>query len=87
MDAVERYGRGEGPYPEAATSRERAMLDYAMALTHKPAEMTRAHLQPMRDAGMSDAELLDVNQVVSYFAYVNRMVDGLGVELEDDSWP
>ena len=87
MDAVEAYGRGEATYPEAATSRERAMLDYAMALTHRPAEMTRAHLQPMRDAGMSDAELFDANQVVSYFAYVNRMVDGLGVELEDDDWP
>ncbi len=87
MDAVEAFGRGDSAHPEAATPRECAMLDYALALTHKPAEMDRTHLQPMRDAGMSDAELLDVNQVVSYFAYVNRMVDGLGVELEDDDWP
>ena len=87
MDAVEAFGRGEGPYPETATPRERAMLGYAMALTHRPAEMKRTHLQPMRDAGMSDAEILDANQVVSYFAYVNRVVDGLGVELEDDNWP
>lgn len=84
MDALEAYGRGEGPYPSVATPRERAMLDYALALTHRPAEMTRAHLQPMRDAGLSDAEVFDANQVVSYFAYVNRMVDGLGVELEEE---
>lgn len=84
MDAIETYGRGEGPYPDEATDRERAMLDYAMALTLRPGEMTRTHLQPMRDAGMSDAEVFDANQVVSYFAYVNRMVDGLGVELEDE---
>lgn len=87
MDEVEAFGRGHGPYPGAATQRERAMLDYALALTHRPAEMTRAHLQPMRDAGMSDAEVFDANQVVSYFAYVNRMVDGLGVELEDGDHP
>ncbi len=63
------------------------MLDYALALTHRPAEITGADLLPMRDAGLADAEILDANQVVSYFAYVNRMVDGLGVELEDDHWP
>lgn len=82
LDAVEAFGRGQGPHPAQATARERAMLDYAMALTHRPAEMTAAHVTPLRDAGMSDAEILDANQVVAYFAYVNRVVDGLGVELE-----
>lgn len=82
LGAVEAFGGGKGPHPEHATDRERAMLDYAMALTHRPAEMTAEHLQPMRTAGMSDAEILDANQVAAYFAYVNRMVDGLGVELE-----
>jgi uncharacterized peroxidase-related enzyme len=83
LDAVEAFGAGKGPHPEHATDRERAMLDYAMALTHRPAEMTASHIVPLRDAGMSDAEILDTNQVVAYFAYVNRMVDGLGVELEE----
>lgn len=58
------------------------MLDYALALTRSPARMKREDLQPMRDAGLSDAEILDANQVTAYFAYVNRVVDGLGVELE-----
>ena len=84
LDAVEAFGRGEGPHPPEATARERAMLDYAMALTHRPAAMTRDHLHPMREAGLTDAEILDANQVVAYFAYVNRVVDGLGVELEED---
>jgi alkylhydroperoxidase family enzyme len=83
LDAVEAFGKGDGPPPEQATARERAMLDYALALTHHPAAMKREHLAPMRAAGMTDAEILDANQVVAYFAYVNRMVDGLGVELED----
>lgn len=33
----------------------------------------------MRDAGLSDREILEVNQVAAYFAYVNRSVPGLGV--------
>ncbi len=84
LDALEAFGRGEGPPPAAATKRERAMLNYALALTRDPAAMTREHLQPLREAGLSDAEILDANQVTAYFAYVNRLVDGLGVELEDE---
>jgi alkylhydroperoxidase family enzyme len=44
--------------------------------------MSAEDLAPMRAAGMTDAEILDVNQVVAYFAYVNRVADGLGVPLE-----
>ncbi len=58
------------------------MLGYALALTLTPSTMTAAHLQPMREAGLCDADILDANQVIAYFAYVNRLVDGLGVELE-----
>ncbi len=36
----------------------------------------------LRTAGLDDGEILDANQVTAYFAYVNRLVDGLGVELE-----
>ncbi|MEM6290167.1 MAG: carboxymuconolactone decarboxylase family protein [Myxococcota bacterium] len=87
LDALEAFGRGEGPHPAHVTKRERATLDYALALTHHPAAMTPAHLQAMRDAGLDDAEILDANQVTAYFAYVNRLVDGLGVELEGDPRP
>ncbi len=45
--------------------------------------MTAAHLDPLRAAGLTDAEILDANQVTAYFAYVNRLVDGLGVALEE----
>lgn len=36
----------------------------------------------MCEAGLSDAEILDANQVAAYYAYANRLVDGLGVRLE-----
>jgi uncharacterized protein YciW len=40
----------------------------------------------MRAAGLSDRDIVDANQVVAYYNYVNRVADGLGVELEP-RWP
>ncbi len=59
------------------------MLAYAVKLTHTPWAMAQADVQALRDAGFSDADILDINQVTGYYAYVNRLADGLGVELED----
>jgi uncharacterized peroxidase-related enzyme len=58
---------------------QRAMLDYAVKLTRTPGEMVEADLAPMRAEGLTDRDILDVNQVTAYFAYVNRVADGLGV--------
>ena len=82
MDAVVAKGRGTAELAAEATARERAIVDYALALTLAPAKMTESALEPMRAAGLSDAEILDANQVTAYYAYVNRLVDGLGVRLE-----
>ncbi len=68
--------------PGITNARERAMIAYALRLTQAPADMTAADLEPLRAAGLSDAEILDANQVTAYFAYANRVVDGLGVQLE-----
>jgi uncharacterized peroxidase-related enzyme len=65
-------------------AREMAILGYAEALTKNPSSMTESLVQAMRDAGLSDAEILEVNQVVSYFAYANRTVLGLGVTTDGD---
>ena len=62
------------------------MCRYAIALTRNPRETDASMLTPMRDAGLTDREIIDVNQVVAYFNYVNRVVQGLGVTLEP-SWP
>lgn len=64
------------------TAGERAMLDYAVKLTREPWTMTRDDVEQLRAHGLSDAAILDLNMVVSYYAYVNRIADGLGVELE-----
>jgi len=65
------------------TLADRAMLTYAVKLTLTPWEMVQADVVLLREAGFSDADILDINQVTGYYAYVNRLADGLGVELED----
>lgn len=58
------------------------MLEYADKLTRAPWTMREADVIALRDVGLSDGEILDLNQVTGYFAYANRLADGLGVELE-----
>lgn len=63
-------------------ARERALLEYADKLTREPWEMTSDDVDALRDVGLEDGEILDVAQVTAYYAFVNRLADGLGVELE-----
>ena len=69
----------------AFAPRERAILGYARQLTHAPAEVGEISIQALRTAGLDDGEILEVNQVASYFAYVNRTVLGLGVTTTGDT--
>jgi uncharacterized peroxidase-related enzyme len=59
-------------------------LVYAEALTRSPGAVTRANVVAMRDAGFTDGEILEVNQVTAYFSYANRTVLGLGCSTEGD---
>jgi uncharacterized peroxidase-related enzyme len=61
---------------------DRAMLDYAYKLTLTPWEMNPADVKTLREHGFSDRAILDINQITAYYAYVNRIADGLGVPLE-----
>ena len=65
------------------TPRQRAMLDYAAKLTHTPGAMRELDIHALREQGFSDRDILDINQVTAYFAYVNRVADGLGVVTDD----
>jgi len=58
------------------------MLDYAAKLTLEPWNMAESDVVNLRDAGFSDSAILDICQVTGYYAFVNRLADGLGVELE-----
>jgi uncharacterized peroxidase-related enzyme len=63
-----------------------ALCGYALKLTIAPWAVRRADLDALRAAGLTDRDLVDANQVISCFNYVNCVADGLGVELEDN-WP
>ena len=45
--------------------------------------MVEGDVIALREVGFSDSAILDINQVTGYYAYVNRLADGLGVELEE----
>ncbi|WP_261130425.1 carboxymuconolactone decarboxylase family protein [Bacillus sp. Marseille-Q3570] len=64
------------------TEKEEAILDYAVKLTRKPNSVHDNDIQNLRDKGCTDQEILDVCQITSYFNFVNRMAEGLGVQLE-----
>lgn len=59
------------------------MLRYACKLTAKPGEMVRTDVDALRGAGFEDSDILELCEVVAYYAYANRIADGLGVQLED----
>ena len=48
---------------------QHAMLDYAAKLTHTPWAMTKADVEALRNQRFSDRAILDINQIVGYFAY------------------
>jgi alkylhydroperoxidase family enzyme len=58
------------------------MVDWALKLTRHPGRMSRADLEPLREAGLDDRAILDLAMLAGYYAYVNRLASGLGVELE-----
>jgi alkylhydroperoxidase family enzyme len=55
------------------------MLAYVEKLTLTPAEVERADVEALRAAGFDDRAVLQIAQITSFFAYLNRMADGLGV--------
>lgn len=58
------------------------MCAYAEKLTLHPAQMTEADIIALRELGLDDRSIHDATQVISYFNYINRIADALGVERE-----
>ena len=79
-DLVRRLQDGDrGVVTDAADT---AMLDYVEKLTLSPSSVQREDVDGLRAVGFSDADVLDIAQVTAYYAFVNRLAEGLGVELE-----
>ena len=62
---------------------DRAMLDYVAKLTLQPATVQRSDVESLRSAGFDDRAILQINLIASFFNYINRVADGLGVGRED----
>jgi uncharacterized peroxidase-related enzyme len=62
---------------------DRALVTYAEKLTREPAAVDAADIERLRAAGFDDRAIHDLCAIVAYFAFVNRIADGLGVELEE----
>ena len=70
-------------YREARlTPADRAMLDFAIKLTHSPQEMTREDVEGLRAHDFSDTQIHEITQITGLFAYYNRIADGLGIDPE-----
>lgn len=59
------------------------MLRFAVKLTSTPAATSDADVDALREVGFSDRDILDITEVVGYYAYANRIADGLGLKTED----
>jgi uncharacterized peroxidase-related enzyme len=64
--------------------RDRAMLRYVRKLTLDPAQVEREDVEELRRAGFSDSAIGDIAINAALFAFMNRVVDGLGGQLEGD---
>ena len=72
--------------PENAFEGEQlAMLEYAEKLTLNPGNMIEEDVEQLRNEGIDDGKILELNQIVGYFNYVNRLLNGLGVQTTGDT--
>ncbi|WP_298854093.1 carboxymuconolactone decarboxylase family protein [uncultured Ruegeria sp.] len=61
-----------------------AALRYAEKLTVSPGAMVDSDVAQLKEAGWEDGEILEINQIVGYFNYANRLLNGLGVTTDGD---
>jgi uncharacterized peroxidase-related enzyme len=64
------------------TPREVALLDFAVNLTKSPSGVQRHELDALRGHGFNDEQLVDAVHCIGYFNFINRVLDGLGVDPE-----
>ena len=63
---------------------DKALCNWAEKLTKTPGEMSKSDITILEEAGLSQDAISDAAQVVGYFNYINRIADGLGVDLEPE---
>lgn len=64
-----------------------ALCEWAEKLTITPAKCNREHVQRLREAGFSDEQITSAAQIIGFFNHLNRLADGLGIDLEPEMKP
>jgi uncharacterized peroxidase-related enzyme len=82
-DDVEAALRGRQP-EKVFSGRELALMRYAEKLTTAPNAIEKSDVDALRQEGLDDGEILEANQIISYFNYANRLLNGLGVTTDGD---
>ena len=71
-------------YRQAALDpKTRALMDFAVQVTHEPLSVTAESINALRAAGWTDEEILTATHIIGFFNYYARLADALGVEPED----
>lgn len=70
---------------QAFSGHELALLRYAEKLTLTPGTMAREDVVALSQEGVDDGQILEANQIIGYFNYVNRCLNGLGVSTDGDT--
>ncbi len=83
-NAIRRAIEARDPDAAPLTGAQRQALRYAEKLTLTPSAVAASDVEALRAAGLTDGEILEINQVTAYFAYANRTVLGLGCSTEGD---
>jgi uncharacterized peroxidase-related enzyme len=68
----------------ALASRHQALCNWAAKLTLTPAKCTRADVDTLRAQGWTDQQVASAAQIVGFFNHLNRLADGLGIDLEPE---
>ena len=63
---------------------ELALLTYTEKLTTAPGKMVDSDVEALKSNGIDDGQILEANQIIGYFNYVNRCLNGLGVSTDGD---
>ena len=60
-----------------------AIVEYVEKLTKTPSQITEADVVALRSVGLDDQQILSVVMITSMYAFMNRLADGLGVQLDE----
>lgn len=83
-DKIEQALQAHKPEQAFEDGPELAMLRYAEKLTLNPGDLEKTDVDALKTAGVDDGEILEANQIIGYFNYVNRCLNGLGVTTDGD---